>query len=123
VAGHLEIDDIALSVRVRSAGYSLAIAGRCDECGPEFLRIGFPDTDRSEYPRLATAAWVLWVQAVLSQLPDLDNGARAIGQLYESSIVTRGGKIETRSTRRSGNQTGKIVTMREWASNRAGKMV
>jgi hypothetical protein len=83
VEGHVEIDDIALSVRVHSAGYSLAIAGRYDEGGPEFFRVRFPDTNRSEDPHLVTTAWMLWVQAVPSQLPDLDNGACAIGQPHE----------------------------------------
>jgi hypothetical protein len=83
LAGHIEIDDVALSVRVRSAGYSLAITGRCDESGSEFFRIGFPDTNRSEDPSLVAAAWVLRVQAVRLQLPDIDNGACAIGQLHE----------------------------------------
>jgi hypothetical protein len=59
VTGHIEIDDIALSVRVRSAEYNLAIAGRCEEGSLEFFRIGIPDTNRSEDPRLVTAAWML----------------------------------------------------------------
>ena len=68
-------------------------AGRCDEGGPEFFRIGFPHTNRSEDPCFVTTAWVLWVQAVLSQLADIDNGACTIGQLHERFIVARGGKI------------------------------
>ena len=48
----------------------------------EFFRIGLPDSDRCKHPCLVSAAWMQRVQAVLLQLPTIDNGMLAIGQLH-----------------------------------------
>jgi len=49
--------------------------------------IGFADTKRRKYAGLVPATWVLRVQAVGTQLVDINNGSVAIGQLHGFTIV------------------------------------
>ena len=66
----------------------LAVAGGGAQGFHEFFRVTISDSDRCKYTCLIEAAWMLWIQAVLLQLPDIDNGMLAIGQSHESTIVT-----------------------------------
>jgi hypothetical protein len=82
LAGQIEVDDVALSVRIRNAQLGFGVAGCCEDGRPEFFRVGVPDSDRCKHPCLVSAARVLRVQAVPLQLPIIDDGALAIGQLH-----------------------------------------
>jgi hypothetical protein len=59
MAHEIEIDDIALSVRVRNTQSSLGMAGGCEQVPPEFFRIGFSDSNGCKHPRFVTATWTL----------------------------------------------------------------
>jgi hypothetical protein len=45
LANQIEVDDIALSVRVRNTEPSFRVAGCGEEGCPEFVRIGFADSN------------------------------------------------------------------------------
>jgi hypothetical protein len=79
VAHQIEIDDVALSVNISDAKLSVGPTGCGDEGRSEFLRIGLPDPNRCKYARLIAATRMLRVEAVLKQLPNIDNGVIAVG--------------------------------------------
>jgi len=82
LADQIEINDIALAIPVQTAEPGFGVPGGSKQGCPEFFRIGFPDSNGCEYPRFVTASGMMRVQAVTSQLFNLDNGARAIWQLH-----------------------------------------
>jgi len=55
----IEIDHIALSVRVRHTQSSLSIAGGSEDVYSEFFRIGLPDSNGCKNPRFVTTTWML----------------------------------------------------------------
>ena len=91
MADEIEIHHVALPERVRSTQSSLGVAGGCEETGPEFFRIGFPDSNGCKHPRFVAAPLMPWVETILPELPNIDNGTVAIGQFHNEPIVTARG--------------------------------
>ncbi len=87
MADEIEIDHIALSVWVRRTQLSLGIAGGGEEVRSQFFRVGFPDSNGCKHPSFVATTWMLWVEAILLELPNIDNGTVAIRQSHQASIL------------------------------------
>jgi hypothetical protein len=88
LADQIEVDNVALSVRIRDAWPGVLAPGCRKEGCDEFLRIGWKYPDRGEYSRLISASWMIGVQAVPPKLLTIDDRTVAIRQLHLPTSLT-----------------------------------
>jgi hypothetical protein len=90
LADQVEVDEVALAVRVSDAWPGIRVAGRPKERLPEHLDIALADSNGRKYPCLISASWMIRVQAVLLKLAAIDNRTFAIRQLHlETRVADR----------------------------------
>jgi len=83
----IEVDDVTLAIRVRSAWPSFRVAGRPKQGLSEYFGIGLTNSNGRKYPCLVSASWMIRVQAVLLKLATIDNRTFAIRQLHLGTSV------------------------------------